>query len=106
MKPVKQWFAIGEYDDETGREKHWYNRRYEYNGNRFILYAGDLAAYSEEENGGYEGPEFNIELSFAKEGMPMWYFPGKPNARYDIGWIGFIFWRWGVQLYVRGRIYA
>ena len=106
MKPVKHWFGLGLYDEYTGHHYHWWNRCYEFHGSRVRLMVGDILASSEDENGCHIGPQFEIALHLSQEDIPEFYMPDNPKAQYDIHTFTAIFWRWGIYLSIRGRIYA
>lgn len=106
MKSVKQWFSLGPYDEYEGRKQHWYNRYWEHDWTYVRLMYGDLLAGDEVEHGGDRGPQLSFELNIAQADIPEFYIPDNPNARYDIHYLSFIIWRWGVYVSVRGRIYA
>lgn len=104
MKPLKQWFGLGPYDDYEGYQFHWYNRHYEFNGTRVRFIAGDLLAEDEDQNGGDRGPSFTVDLRLCQEDIPEFYLPDNPKAEYDIHVFSIVVWRWGVYLSIRGRV--
>jgi len=104
VKPVKEWFWIGPYDEDEGYQYHWYNRCYEYSGTRIRFMAGDLMAGNEDENGCHAGPQFECALHIAQEDIHEFYLPDNPKAEYDVHTLTVIVWRWGIYLSVRGRI--
>lgn len=106
MKPIKQWFGLGPYDDYEGYQYHWYNKHYEYNGTHIRFIAGDLLTMEEEDLGGGPSPRFIFEISPLQGDTPEFWVEGQPDAKYDIHLINVVFWRWGIYLSVRGRIYA
>lgn len=105
MKSVKLWGGLGPYDEDEGYEYHWYNKCYEHDGTRFRLLAGDLLASDEDQNGGSLGPHFGFDLRLAQEDIPEFYVPGHEDAKYDIHYFTFVFWRWGIYFSVRGKLY-
>lgn len=105
MKPIKRWFGLGPYDEDEGYGIHWYNRNYEHNGTRVRLIAGDLLASDEQDNGYDIGPQFGLDMHLCVEDIAEFYLPDNENAKYDIHTLTAIFWRWGIYLSIRGRVY-
>lgn len=106
MKALKQWFGLGPYDEYDGYQYHWYNRHYEHSGMRVRFLAGDLLAIDEDENGGDPHPRFVFEISPLQSDIHEFWVEGQPDAKYDIHILNIVFWRWGIYLSVRGRVYA
>ncbi|WP_349318890.1 hypothetical protein [Mycolicibacterium canariasense] len=105
---LKQLFSILPEDpeDESTYEHPWWNAHYEYSGTRIRLIVGDLLAESEHEGGSHGGLQFGFSLDLAQEDIPEFYLPDQPDAKYDVHSFSLIFWRWGIYISVRGRVYA
>lgn len=107
MKPLKQWFGLGPYDDYDGYQYHWYNKHYEFQGTRVCFIAGDLITMDQEQSGGDPHPRFIVEMSPLQSDMEsQFYLPNNHKAHYDIHILNVVFWRWGIYLSVRGRAHA
>lgn len=107
MKPIKQWFGLGPYDEYEGYETHWYNRHYEFSGTRIRFLAGDLLVEEQEQNGGGPHPRFLFEFAPMQSDMETeFYLPDNEKAHYDIHILNVTLWRWGFYLSIRGRMYA
>jgi hypothetical protein len=107
MKSLKKWFDLGPYDDMEGYRYHWYNKHYEFSGTRVRFIAGDLSAMGQEENGGDPIVQFTLEYSPLQSDMESeFYLKDNQKAHYDIHIVNVVFWRWGIYLSVRGRVYA
>jgi len=65
---------------------------------------GDLLRMNQEESGGYVGGKFAIELEIAQPDLPIFYFPDNEKAEYDVHIFTAMFWRWGICVWVRGRV--
>lgn len=104
---LKHLFSILPEDpeDESTYEHPWWNDHYEFNGSRLRVIAGDLLAEGEHESGGHGGAQFGVSLDLAQEDIPEFHLPEHPDAKYDIHTFTLIFWRWGIYVAVRGRLY-
>ena len=101
---LKRLFSLIPQSDEGGDWPIW-NRSIEHHGSRLRVIVGDLLAESEDDFNAPAGLRFAIDLDLAQEDVREFDIPGKPDARYDIHTLTVIFWRWGIYVAVRGRLY-
>lgn len=106
MRPLREWFGLTDPTDEDGWKYHWYNWSREYYPieNRVRVDLGDLLRMNQEEGGGYAGGKFAVELEIAQPDLPIFYFPDNEKAEYDVHIFTAMFWRWGICVWVRGRV--
>lgn len=102
---LKQLFSIHPEDEDSDAEWPVWNNTFEHHGQRLRVIVGDLLADVEDEYGGNGGIRFGWELQLFQEDVPEFHVPDNPQARYDIHTLQLIFWRWGIYISVRGRLY-
>lgn len=105
MKFLKYLFSTqpaDEFDDPSD----WplWNRTWEHHGPRLRVIVGDLLAEQEREYGGFAGLQFGIDVSLAQEDSAE-FIVEAPGMKYDTYSCTLIFWRWGIYVAVRGRLY-
>lgn len=101
---LKRLFSLIPQSDENDDWPIW-NRSIEHHGSRLRVIVGDLLADMEHDAGGHAGLHFEVSVELAQEDIPEFYLPDQPHAKYDIHTFRLIFWRWGIYVAVRGRLY-
>ncbi|MCV7255639.1 hypothetical protein H7J86_26090 [Mycobacterium hackensackense] len=103
---LKQLFSIHPEPEDGDVDWPVWNHAFEHHGTRLRVIVGDLLAETEHEAGGHAGLQFGVSVDLSQEDVPEFYLPDQPNAKYDVHTFTLIFWRWGIYVSVRGRVYA